>query len=110
MSKQQNSYGSRTPFYMNEALQKKVTQPKDESLTTCIFEADTFIPIAKLTSAGSYSIITDPPVSSYDEEGKEVWKRELDIYGREKLELTEYKQVKEFTGETDFIPCKEIYY
>jgi len=51
-------------------------------------------PYSQTTSAGSYSIITDPPVSSYDEEGKEVWKRELDVYGREKLELTEYKQVK----------------
>jgi len=50
-------------------------------------------------SAGSYSIITDhlgTLVSSYDKEGKEVWKRELDINGREKPELIEYKQAKKF--------------
>jgi len=91
------------------AKESDLFQPKDESLTTWIIEADTFIPTAKLTSAGSYSIITDhlgTPVSAYDEEGKEVWKRELDIYGRERLELTEYKQVKEFTGETDLIPFR----
>jgi len=91
------------------AKDSDLSQPKGENLTIWIFEADTIIPTAKQTSAGSYSIITvhlGTPVSTYDEEGKEVWKRELDIYCREKLELTEYKQVKEFTGETDFIPFR----
>jgi RHS repeat-associated protein len=76
----------------------------DESgnLTTWIFEDGTFIPPdsyreAKLQGFKSYSIITDhlgTPVESYDEEGKKVWSRELNIYGETR---------KEF-GEENFIP------
>ncbi|QPQ33324.1 hypothetical protein JNUCC51_20460 [Lysinibacillus sp. JNUCC 51] len=86
-----------------------LSQPTNEDLTTWIFNTDTFIPTAKLTSSGSYSIITDhlgTPVSAYDEQGKEIWLCELDIYGREKPELDQYKQAKEFTCAKDFIPFR----
>ena len=39
-----------------------------------------------------YSIISDylgTPVEAYDEAGKRVWKRELDIYGRVRIEQGE---------------------
>ncbi|MEZ2661712.1 RHS repeat-associated core domain-containing protein [Aneurinibacillus aneurinilyticus] len=72
---------------------------KAENLVTWIFEPDTFIPSAKITSEGSYSITSDhlgTPVKAYDEEGNRVWSAELDIFGR----------VNEFTGEKDFIPFR----
>ena len=51
---------------------------------------DDFIPRAKLIKDGAYSIISDylgTPVEAYDEEGKKVWERELDIYRRVKGRL-----------------------
>ncbi|MGE7913045.1 RHS repeat domain-containing protein [Lysinibacillus xylanilyticus] len=69
-----------------------------DNLVTWVFN-DGFIPTAKMTNEGNYSIISDylgTPVEAYDEEGKQVWSAELDIYGR----------VKEFTGEKDFIPFR----
>ncbi|MEC1180006.1 RHS repeat-associated core domain-containing protein [Metasolibacillus meyeri] len=69
-----------------------------DNLVTWVFN-DGFVPSAKITSAGHYSIISDylgTPVEAYDEEGKKIWSVEFDIYGR----------VKEFTGEQDFIPFR----
>ena len=60
---------------------------------------DAFVPAAKITGDGSYSIISNylgTPVEAYDLEGERVWSAELDIYGR----------VKEFTGEADFVPFR----
>ncbi|WP_369814363.1 RHS repeat domain-containing protein [Lysinibacillus sp. FJAT-14745] len=71
----------------------------DRSLITWVFDSDTFIPSAKITSEGNYSIISDylgTPVEAYDEQGNRVWSAELDIYGK----------VNEFTGEKDFIPFR----
>ncbi|WP_219818982.1 RHS repeat-associated core domain-containing protein, partial [Lysinibacillus sphaericus] len=69
-----------------------------DSLVTWVFN-DGFVPSAKITSEGNYSIISDylgTPVEAYDEQGHKVWSAELDVYGR----------VKEFTGEKDFIPFR----
>jgi len=69
-----------------------------DNLVTWVFN-DGFIPSAKITNEGNYSIISDylgTPVEAYDEEGKKVWSAELDIYGR----------VEEFTGTKDFIPFR----
>ena len=69
-----------------------------DNLVTWVFN-DGFVPSAKITSEGNYSIISDylgTPVEAYDEEGNKVWSAELDVYGR----------VKEFTGEKDFIPFR----
>ncbi|MGY3187368.1 RHS repeat domain-containing protein [Lysinibacillus sp. TE18511] len=60
---------------------------------------DRFVPSAKITNEGIYSIISDylgTPVEAYGEQGNRVWSAELDIYGR----------VNEFTGEKDFIPFR----
>ncbi|KUF34088.1 RHS repeat domain-containing protein [Lysinibacillus sp. F5] len=69
-----------------------------DNLVTWVFN-DGFVPSAKITSEGHYSIISDylgTPVEAYDEQGNKVWSAELDVYGR----------VKEFTGEKDFIPFR----
>ncbi|POZ55848.1 hypothetical protein LYSIN_00631 [Lysinibacillus sphaericus] len=61
-----------------------------DNLVTWVFN-DGFVPSAKITNKGSYSIISDylgTPVEAYDEQGHKVWLAELGIYGR----------VKEFTG------------
>ena len=54
------------------------------------------MPAAKLVGDNSYSILTDhlgTPYEAYDEEGKKVWARELDLYGNA------------ITGDSSFIPC-----
>ena len=66
-------------------------EPQTE-LTTWIFDEGTFVPSAKLVGERRYSIISDylgTPIEAYDEEGKRVWKRELDIYGRVRMEQGE---------------------
>ena len=68
-----------------------------DNLITWVFQDD-FIPRGKITKDGNYSIISDylgTPVEAYDEEGKKVWERNLDIYGRVKTEET--------LGEKNFI-------
>ncbi|XOK58295.1 DUF6531 domain-containing protein [Paenibacillus elgii] len=71
----------------------------NDSLVTWVYNDGTFIPSAKITSEGSFSIISDylgTPVEAYDEEGKLAWSAELDIYGR----------IKEVVGKKDFIPFR----
>ncbi len=49
-----------------------------------MFDEGTFVPSAKITSEGTFSIISDylgTPILSFDEKGNKVWERELDIYG-----------------------------
>lgn len=80
-----------------------------DSLITWIFQDD-FIPRAKLTKDSAYSIISDylgTPVEAYDEEGKKVWERELDIYGRVMNRLKDkYGRSIDLVGEDDFIPFR----
>ncbi|MGE7692786.1 RHS repeat-associated core domain-containing protein [Lysinibacillus sp. NPDC094177] len=84
-----------------EDLEEYSSQNKSEipdNLVTWVFN-DGFVPSAKITSEGNYSIISDylgTPVEAFDEDGNMVWSAELDIYGR----------VMEFTGEQDFIPFR----
>ena len=66
-------------------------EPQTE-LTTWIFDEGTFVPSAKLVGERRYSIISDylgTPIEAYDEEGQRVWGRELDIYGRVRMEQGE---------------------
>ncbi|WP_422091459.1 RHS repeat-associated core domain-containing protein [Tenacibaculum ovolyticum] len=54
------------------------------NLITWVFDEGTFVPSAKITSEGTFSIISDylgTPILSFDEKGNKVWERELDIYG-----------------------------
>ncbi|WP_438712368.1 DUF6531 domain-containing protein [Aquimarina muelleri] len=55
------------------------------NLITWVFDEGTFVPSAKITEDGTFSIISDylgTPILSFDENGKKVWERELDIYGK----------------------------
>jgi RHS repeat-associated protein len=68
------------------------------NVVTWVFN-DGFVPSAKLTKDGNYSVITDylgTPVEAYDTVCERVWSAELDIYGH----------IKEQTGEADFIPFR----
>ncbi|MGE7928267.1 RHS repeat-associated core domain-containing protein [Lysinibacillus xylanilyticus] len=69
-----------------------------DNLVTWVFN-EGFVPSAKITSEGNYSILSDylgTPVEAYDEQGNRVWSAELDMYGR----------VVEFNGDQDFIPFR----
>ncbi|SHJ74063.1 RHS repeat-associated core domain-containing protein, partial [Anaerocolumna jejuensis DSM 15929] len=78
-------------------------------LITWVFQDD-FIPRAKLTEEDAYSIISDylgTPVEAYDEEGKKVWERGLDIYGRVKTSLKDkFGRTTDLVGEDGFIPFR----
>ncbi len=54
-------------------------------LVTWVFDEGSFSPCAKITEEDTYSIITDylgTPCLMYNSIGNQVWKAELDIYGR----------------------------
>lgn len=85
-----------------EKAKKEAEQGENipDNLITWVFQDD-FIPRGKITKDGNDSIISDylgTPVEAYDEEGKKVWKRNLDIYGRVKTE--------EALGEKNLIPFR----
>lgn len=89
------SSGDETISIINDKGEKEIQVP--ENLTTWIFEDGSFVPMAKLQGGRSYSIITDhlgTPTEAYDEKGKKVWSRQLNIYGETRKE----------TGTTNFIP------
>ncbi|GIZ16447.1 RHS repeat domain-containing protein [Capnocytophaga catalasegens] len=68
---------------------KKEGKQEDE-ITTWVFEG--FTPTTKLVNGKSYSIISDylgTPLQAIDSEGKLIWERELDIYGRVRKEKGE---------------------
>ncbi|NQZ38378.1 MAG: hypothetical protein HRT58_22145, partial [Crocinitomicaceae bacterium] len=91
------SSANETISIINAKGEKELRTP--ENLTTWIFEDGTFIPMAKLQDGKSYSIITDhlgTPMGAYDEKGKKVWSRQLNIYGETRKE----------TGTTNFVPFK----
>ncbi len=84
-------------------------QRPPDSLVTWVFQDD-FIPRGKITRDGNYSIISDylgTPVEAYDEEGKKVWERELDIYGRVKTGRKDvHGRVEKEVGDKSFIPFR----
>lgn len=62
-----------------------------EDLKTWLFEEESFVPLALIQEGKAYSIVCDQlgtPTEAYDEEGKEVWYRRLDMNG-EILEETQ---------------------
>ena len=70
-------------------------EPVTDNLITWVFDENSFVPAAKLVGDKSYSILTDhlgTPYEAYDEEGKKVWARELDLYGNA------------IAGDSSFIP------
>lgn len=66
------------------AFDKQEPYSKDTAITW-IFDAESFVPAAKIENGKTYSIIADhldTPFLMFDEEGKKVWEGVLDIYGR----------------------------
>ncbi len=56
-----------------------------EKVVAWMFEPNRFIPCAKITEAGTYSIVTDhlgTPTHMIDKNGKVAWQAKMDIYGR----------------------------
>ena len=50
-----------------------------------VFEEESFVPLALIQEGTAYSIVCDQlgtPTEAYDEEGKEVWYRRLDMNGQ----------------------------
>ena len=61
--------------------------PKEpvEDVTTWVFEANTFVPAAKIQGGKRYSIVSDylgTPIQMYDGQGNKTWDCTLDIYGK----------------------------
>ena len=55
-----------------------------ENITTWVFEAGTFVPMAKIQHGKQYSIVSDylgTPIQMFDEHGNKTWDCILDIYG-----------------------------
>ena len=72
----------------SEGRRTNLTPEPQTELTTWLFDERTFVPSAKIVGERRHSIITDylgTPVEAYDEVGKRVWKRELDIYERVRM-------------------------
>ena len=56
-----------------------------DALVTWLFEEESFAPAAKLTAAGSQSVVTDhlgTPLELYDGRGEQTWAAQLDSYGQ----------------------------
>ena len=56
-----------------------------EDLKTWLFEEESFVPLALIQDGKAYSIVCDQlgtPTEAYDEEGREVWYRRLDMNGK----------------------------
>ncbi|THU38462.1 type IV secretion protein Rhs [Niastella caeni] len=73
-------------------------EPK-ENIITWVFNADSFVPAAKIENNETFSIISDhlgTPCEAYNETGKRVWELVLDIYGRARV----------VNGEKNFIPFR----
>lgn len=83
------------PIYAAPIAQSKkliIPLPTSNTLTTWLFEPESFAPIGKLVGEEQYSIQTDhlgTPVSMFNEDGKRVWAAFLDSYGQLNLSVGE---------------------
>ena len=69
-------------FYFSKNIDK--TEPI-KNLVTWVYEENSFVPSAKITERGTYSIINDylgRPIQAFDSNDKLVWSAEYDIYGK----------------------------
>lgn len=79
-------------------IQADKPEPVNE-LTTWVFEADSFVPAAKIAGGQTYSIVADylgTPQLMFDSGGRNVWEGVLDIYGR----------VRTLTGDRSSLPFR----
>ena len=68
-----------------QRYEEKGWKPYEEDFKTWIFEEESFVPLALLQDGHTYSIMTDhlgTPTEMYDENGEEVWYRQLDMNGK----------------------------
>ena len=68
-----------------QRYEDKGWKPYKEDFKTWIFEESSFVPLALLQDGHTYSIMTDhlgTPTEMYDENGEEVWYRQLDLNGK----------------------------
>jgi RHS repeat-associated protein len=59
-----------------------------DGIVTWVFEADSFVPAAKLKGEKNYSIVSDhlgTPFQMYSAEGQKFWECELDTYGKVRI-------------------------
>ena len=71
----------------NNKLEKDRKEPI-KNLVTWVYEEGSYVPTAKITEKGVYSIISDylgRPVQAFDSNDKLVWNAEYDIYGKIKM-------------------------
>ena len=62
-----------------------VLTPYSEDFKTWLFEEESFVPLTLIQDGKAYSIVCDQlgtPTEAYDEEGREVWYRCLDVNGK----------------------------
>jgi len=65
----------------NNKLEKDRKEPI-ENLTTWVYEEGSYVPTAKITERGTYSIFSDylgRPIQAFDSNDKLVWSAEYDI-------------------------------
>ncbi len=76
----------KTRVYADDDIQAALLRKEDlKDLSTWLFEPEGYAPLAKFTENHQYSIVPDhlgTPLSMFDEQGTEVWNRELSIYGK----------------------------
>jgi len=76
-------------FFQNFYFAKNIDKTEPTSnLTTWVYEEGSFVPTAKITEKGTYSIFSDylgRPTQAFDSNDKLVWHAEYDIYGKIKM-------------------------
>lgn len=73
-----------TEAQQNEKEKSLQNEPVKD-IITWIFEADTFVPTAKIQGNKQFSIVSDymgTPIQMYDDKGNTIWDCVLDIYGK----------------------------
>jgi RHS repeat-associated protein len=84
---------------LHEWQELEVAVDNVDELVTWLFEEDSFTPAAKLTAAGSYSVVADhlgTPLALYDAQGQATWEMSLNSYG----------QVRQGTGKAHDCPFR----
>ncbi len=74
-----------TPLHEWHELEVGPTAGSVQELVTWLFEDNSFVPAAKLTAQGAFSVITDhlgTPLELYDGQGQKTWQAQLDCYGQ----------------------------
>lgn len=69
----------------SDAEENTSSKEAAKDITTWVFEANTFVPTAKIQGNKQYSIVSDylgTPIQMYDGLGNKTWDCTLDIYGK----------------------------